>query len=76
MMKFIILQEIVNINKDGVTTEPIYVKTDSINAFKKSLYAGVVKSTQVMMKNDCIWVMDTPDDIMQKHHGDHPTQRE
>lgn len=68
MMGFVVLNEIVDVLKE-VITQPIYVKTDSINAFKASQYAGAIQATQVMMKNDCIWVTDTPDEIMNKCCG-------
>ena len=74
MMQFIELNEIMDINKDGVVTEPIFVRTGSLNAFRVSMYAGTVTATQVMMQNDCVWVTDTPDDLMQKYNGIHKDQ--
>jgi hypothetical protein len=64
-MKIIIVDEIMDISP-SVVTRPTYIVAKSINGFKSSQYAGVVEATQIMLQNDCIWVRDTPEDIVLK----------
>lgn len=73
-MQFVLLDEIVDVlgadgsKKKNIITKPIYVKTGSINAFKKSCY-GSTQATQLMMQNDCIWVTNSPKMIMKRCGG-------